>query len=166
MEDVGCLFLLPELVELLRRCSSLHSNVVGGFHLKSTKGPWFFDDGDYPTSIDFLYVSHVERMLASCAYWKGLNLRDPKWKLDGLNAWLEAFEKREYYLAFKSDYYTHVKDIPPQYGPGYKGGFEKDRQGFSASINGEVSSMFTNFSSYFHLLDLMLFFFGITSNVS
>lgn len=27
------------------------------------------------------------------------------------------------YLAFKSDYYTHIKDIPPQYGPGYDGGF-------------------------------------------
>ena len=117
--------------------------------LKSTKGPWFFDDGDYPTSIDFLYVSHVERMLASCAYWKGLNLRDPKWKLDGLNAWLEAFEKREYYLAFKSDYYTHVKDIPPQYGPGYDGGFEQDRQEFSASINGKVRSLLKYCSPYF-----------------
>ena len=86
--------------------------------LKVTNGPWFFEK-EYPTMIDFVFVSHVERMLASCAYWKGLNLRDPKWKLDGLNAWLEAFEKREYYLAFKSDYYTHVKDIPPQYGRKY-----------------------------------------------
>ena len=84
--------------------------------LTSTKGPWFFGEYDFPTMIDFVYVSHVERMLASCAYWKGLNLRDPKWNLKGINAWLEAFEKREPYLAFKSDYYTHVKDIPPQYG--------------------------------------------------
>ena len=115
--------------------------------LTETKGPWFFDH-DYPTMIDFVFVSHVERMLASCAYWKGLNIRDPKWNLPGINAWLDAFEKRgtssvlencgaasffslsdtnelnlfipssEYYLAFKSDYYTHIKDIPPQYGPG------------------------------------------------
>ena len=82
--------------------------------LLATKGPWFFGEYDYPTMIDFVYVSHVERMLASCAFWKGLNLRDPKWNLKGLNTWLEAFEKREAYLAFKSDYYTHVKDIPPQ----------------------------------------------------
>ena len=106
--------------------------------LRKTKGPWFFEE-EFPTMIDFVYVSHVERMLASCAYWKGLNLRDPKWKLDGINAWLDAFEKREHYLAFKSDYYTHVKDIPPQYGPGYEGGFEKDRKAFSKAILGKVS---------------------------
>ena len=93
--------------------------------LSSTSGPWFFDK-DYPTMIDFVFVSHVERMLASCAYWKGLNLRDEemKKKYPSLNRWLEAFEKRECFLAFKSDYYTHIKDIPPQYGPSYNGGFE------------------------------------------
>jgi glutathione S-transferase len=108
--------------------------------LLSTKGPWFFDEQDHPTMIDFVYVSHVERMLASCAFWKGLNLRDPKWNLRGLNAWLDAFEKREPYLAFKSDYYTHVMDIPPQYGPGYDGGFENDRKAFSRSICGKDGS--------------------------
>jgi len=108
--------------------------------LTSTPGPWFFSskDYDYPTMIDFVYVSHVERMLASAAYWKGLNLRseEMKSKFPGINAWLDAFEKRECYLAFKSDYYTHIKDIPPQYGPGYDGGFEEDRQAFSKSITG------------------------------
>jgi glutathione S-transferase len=104
--------------------------------LLSTRGPWFFGEFDYPSMIDFIYVSHVERMLASVAYWKGLNLRDPKWKLKGLNAWLDAFEKREPYLAFKSDYYTHIKDIPPQYGPGYDGGFEQDREAFFNMILG------------------------------
>jgi glutathione S-transferase len=106
-------------------------------YLTSTKGPWFFEEYDYPTMIDFVYVSHVERMLASCAYWKGLNVRDPKWQLKGLNAWIDAFEKREPYLAFKSDYYTHVMDIPPQYGPGYDGGFEQDRIKLSNSISGK-----------------------------
>lgn len=105
--------------------------------LQKTKGPWFFPE-EYPTMIDFVFVSHVERMLASCAYWKGLNLRDPKWGLDGVNTWLDAFEKREHYLAFKSDYYTNVKDIPPQYGPGYDGGFEQDRKAFAKSIEGKV----------------------------
>jgi glutathione S-transferase len=60
--------------------------------------------------------------------------------LKGLNAWLEAFEKREAYLAFKSDYYTHVMDIPPQYGPGYDGGFEKDRIKFARSVQGRGGS--------------------------
>lgn len=105
--------------------------------LRSTQGPWFFDEHDYPTMIDFIYVSHVERMLASCAYWKGLDLRDPKWGLKGLNQWLEGFEKRECYLAFKSDYFTHVRDIPPQYGPGFDGGFEADRKRMSRAIAGK-----------------------------
>jgi glutathione S-transferase len=105
--------------------------------LSSTPGPWFFDR-DYPTMIDFVYVSHVERMLASCAYWKGLHLRDEemKKKYPRLNNWLDAFDKRECFLAFKSDYYTHVKDIPPQYGPSYNGGFEENRKKFSKMIDG------------------------------
>lgn len=109
-------------------------------YLLETDGPWFFAEYDHPTMIDFVYVSHVERMLASCAYWKGLNLRDPKWNLKGLNRWLEAFEKREAYLAFKSDYYTHIKDIPPQYGPGFDGGFEDDREKFFRSLLGRDGS--------------------------
>jgi len=107
--------------------------------LQKTPGPWFFEQ-DYPTMIDFVYVSHVERMLASCAYWKGLNLRDPKWGFKGICRWLDAFEKREHYLAFKSDYYTHIKDIPPQYGPSYDGGFENDRKSFSEMILGKDGS--------------------------
>ncbi|CAJ1953934.1 unnamed protein product [Cylindrotheca closterium] len=107
--------------------------------LKKTNGPWFFDN-DYPTMIDFVFVSHVERMLASCAYWKGLNLRDPKWKLDGLNNWLEAFAKREYFLAFAADHYNTIKNIPPQYGPGYDGGFVDDQEKMSRNILGEDGS--------------------------
>jgi len=42
--------------------------------LKATKGPWFFGETDHPTMIDFIYVSHVERMLASVAFWKGLTV--------------------------------------------------------------------------------------------
>ena len=110
--------------------------------LASTSGPWFFDFADHPTMIDFIYVSHVERMLASCAYWKGLDLRSEKYskQFPALNSWLDAFEQRECYLAFKSDYYTHVMDIPPQYGPGYDGGFEKERISFQQNISGKDKS--------------------------
>lgn len=111
--------------------------------LTLTKGPWFFDDNDHPTMIDFVYVSHVERMLASCAFWKGLNLRDDQWKqkYPGINAWLDAFEQKEHYLAFKSDYYTHVMDIPPQYGPSYNGGMDDAvRKQYASAINGQDDS--------------------------
>lgn len=110
--------------------------------LASTSGPWFFDDADHPTMMDFIYVSHVERMLASSAFWKGLNLRSAEYRqqFPALNAWLDAFEKRECYLAFKSDYYTHVMDIPPQYGPGNDGGFKDDRVSYQKSITGKGES--------------------------
>jgi len=85
--------------------------------LGSTPGPWFLG-GERPSIVDFQYVSHVERMNASCLYWKGLQLRGTqRWK--NLENWLLAFESRPTYQATKSDYYTHVMDIPPQYGPGY-----------------------------------------------
>merc|ERR1719296_746771 len=113
--------------------------------LAATAGPWFFADTDHPTMMDFIYVSHVERMLASCAYWKGLDLRAAAYceRFPALNRGLDAFEKREAYLAFKSDYYTHVMDIPPQYGPGYDGGFADDRATHQKSVRGEDGRSWT-----------------------
>ena len=92
--------------------------------LSNTDGPYFLDYTiDTPTMIDFVFASHIERMVASCAYWKGMNLRSAVEypKLDAVQKWMDALEKHDYYLAFKSDYYTHVKDIPPQYGPSSDG---------------------------------------------
>jgi len=111
-------------------------------NLGATPGPWFFSSKEYdhPTMIDFVYVSHVERMLASCAYWKGLELRS---RFPNLDRWLTAFEQRECYLAFKSDYYTHVMDIPPQYGPGCDGGFDKERMEFQGYISGRDGKSWT-----------------------
>eukprot|EP00804_Cyclotella_cryptica_P026044 CCRYP_019297-RB/>CCRYP_019297-RB protein AED:0.07 eAED:0.07 QI:91/1/1/1/0.5/0.4/5/1872/559 len=140
--------------KLMGSGSSGTSGAISGFldcmakvdqQLASTSGPWFFDFADHPTMIDFIYVSHVERMLASCAYWKGLDLRSESYnkQFPALNAWLDAFEKRECYLAFKSDYYTHVMDIPPQYGPGYDGGFEKERLMYQKSITGRDGKSWT-----------------------
>ena len=53
--------------------------------------------------IDFVFVSHVERMLASCAHWKGLDLRCDEMKKEypGLNTWLDAFEMVSSYLYFR-----------------------------------------------------------------
>lgn len=85
--------------------------------LGATPGPWFLG-GDVPSIVDFQYVSHVERMNASVLYWKGLQTRGTQ-RWSNLEKWLSAFEGRPSYQATKSDYYTHVMDIPPQYGPGY-----------------------------------------------
>lgn len=82
--------------------------------LSVTPGPWFLAD---LSIVDLTYITHVERMCASCLYWSGLDIRaGDKWP--HLQRWLDAFENMPSYMATKSDYYTHVQDIPPQYGPG------------------------------------------------
>ncbi|CAE8680025.1 unnamed protein product [Polarella glacialis] len=43
----------------------------------------------------------------------GFNIRT---QFRSIDRWLEAFEEIPYYMATKSDYYTHCMDIPPQYG--------------------------------------------------
>jgi len=72
---------------------------------------------EHPTFIDLQFVTHVERMEASVVYWKGIKMRGAG--RTNLDRWLEAFEGRESYRATKSDFYTHVMDIPPQYGEAF-----------------------------------------------
>jgi len=99
-------------------------------------GPWFLG-GDAPSIVDFQYVSHVERMNASCLYWKGMQLRGTdRWA--NVERWFLAFEERASYQACKSDYYTHVMDIPPQYGPGFGDESEEARRA-RAVVDGDDS---------------------------
>lgn len=79
--------------------------------------PWFLDISDGPSLVDLQYVSHIERMAASVPYWKGHAIRGTG-EYPNLDRWFAAFEQRPEYVATKSDWYTHVKDIPPQYGDG------------------------------------------------
>lgn len=80
--------------------------------LRKTSSPWFLSY-DHPTIVDMQYVSHVERMVASAHFYKGLDIRE---EYPNIDRWLAAFEALPYYMATKSDYYTHCQDIPPQYG--------------------------------------------------
>mmetsp|Transcript_22235 Transcript_22235/g.46449 ORF Transcript_22235/g.46449 Transcript_22235/m.46449 type:complete len:488 (-) Transcript_22235:20-1483(-) len=86
--------------------------------LSRSETPWF-GGSPHPTSLDLLYISHVERMLASVMYWTGIDMRSLGEDYEGLRQWLDAFDASEVYLGTKGDYYTHIKDIPPQYGPGF-----------------------------------------------
>eukprot|EP00472_Partenskyella_glossopodia_P010311 CAMPEP_0197516624 /NCGR_PEP_ID=MMETSP1318-20131121/1501_1 /TAXON_ID=552666 /ORGANISM="Partenskyella glossopodia, Strain RCC365" /LENGTH=548 /DNA_ID=CAMNT_0043065497 /DNA_START=281 /DNA_END=1927 /DNA_ORIENTATION=+ len=83
---------------------------------KKNKSPWF-QGGDGPSLIDLQFISHIERMEASLIYWKGMRIRDREW--ENLERWLCAFDERESYQATKSDFYTHVMNIPPQYGEAF-----------------------------------------------
>jgi glutathione S-transferase len=80
-----------------------------------TSSPWFLNDFSI---VDLTYITHLERMFASVAYWSGIRIRGSgRWK--AIERWVDAFEAMPSYMATKSDYYTHIQDIPPQYGPGY-----------------------------------------------
>ncbi|CAM9731997.1 unnamed protein product [Phaeothamnion confervicola] len=102
--------------------------------LGETPGPWFL--GPYPGNggspggianadcgpslVDLTYVPHLERMAASAVYWRGLRIRgNSRWP--NIDRWFDALELRPSYMASKSDFYTHVRDIPPQYGDGFFG---------------------------------------------
>lgn len=109
--------------------------------LGQTDGPWFLG-GDRPSLVDLQYVSHIERMCASVPYWKGLVVRAApgapgagRWP--NIDRWFAAFEARPAYVATRSDWYTHVKDIPPQYGPGQPAGACAQ---YAASIDGRDGS--------------------------
>jgi glutathione S-transferase len=80
---------------------------------RNMDSPWFLPY-DHPTIVDMQYVSHMERTVASAMYYKGYDVRD---RFRNIDRWLAAFEDLPYYMATKSDYYTHCMDIPPQYGP-------------------------------------------------
>ena len=102
--------------------------------LQETEGPWFLG-GSRPSIVDLQYVSHVERMAPSVLYWKGLMIRggDAARQWPGLHRWLAAFEERQPYVATKSDYYTHITDIPPQYGPGQS---VADAEAYACKLDG------------------------------
>ena len=97
-----------------------------------SSSPWFLSE---LSIVDLQYVTHIERMCASCAFWSGLQIRGSRWP--AIERWLQAFEKMPSYMATKSDYYTHCLDIPPQYGPGYS---LPGSESFQNSILGEDGS--------------------------
>jgi len=86
--------------------------------LGSTSGPWFLDSSASPSVVDIQYISHMERIIASVLYWKGMEIRGTG-QYPNLDKWLDAFEERQSYTATKSDSYTLCMGIPSQNGPGF-----------------------------------------------
>ncbi|KAK9789005.1 hypothetical protein WJX73_000362 [Symbiochloris irregularis] len=76
-------------------------------------GPYFL--GDDVTLPDLVFAPFLERIAASILYYKGLAVRGQgRWP--NLDRWFDAMETRPTYLGIKSDFYTHVHDLPPQIG--------------------------------------------------
>jgi len=78
-------------------------------------GPFFL--GNFSTA-DVVFIPYVERMAASLYYYKGLNLRAPD-QFPALCRWFDGLERRSTYRGTRSDFHTHVHDLPPQMGGCY-----------------------------------------------
>lgn len=80
--------------------------------LGATPGPYFLENFGL---VDITFAPFLERIAASIAYYKGFMVRgENKWP--NVENWFNAMEGREPYIGFRSDYYTHVHDLPPQLG--------------------------------------------------
>eukprot|EP00887_Chlorella_sp_A99_P006697 scaffold3.g6697.t1 len=75
-------------------------------------GPFFLPDFSL---VDCTFAPFLERIAASILYYKGFVVRgEGRWP--NLERWFAAMEARPAYLGFKSDFFTHVHDLPPQLG--------------------------------------------------
>ena len=57
----------------------------------------------------------------------------PQGRWPNLERWFNAMEQRPAYLAFKSDYYTHCHDLPPQLGGCVSGGGQSSASGVTTA---------------------------------
>ena len=80
--------------------------------LGAANGPYFLSNFSL---IDIIFAPFLERIVASIPYYKGVVVRG-QGRYPNIDRWFEAMETREPYLAFKSDFYTHCHDLPPQLG--------------------------------------------------
>ncbi|CAM9617532.1 unnamed protein product [Chrysoparadoxa australica] len=81
--------------------------------LEDQGGPYFM--GKDISLVDCMYAPFLERMAASLPYYKGLKVEgNERWP--AVNRWFEEMFTREDFGAIRSDYYTHVHDLPPQVG--------------------------------------------------
>ena len=76
-------------------------------------GPFFL--GAETSIVDCMFAPFLERMAASVPYYKGLIVRNnAEWP--HVERWFDAMEQLDSFRHIRSDYYTHVNDLPPQIG--------------------------------------------------
>lgn len=80
--------------------------------LSVAEGPYFLSTFSL---VDIVFAPFLERIVASIPYYKGVIVRGGgRWP--ALERWFNAMETRPAYMAFKSDFFTHCHDLPPQLG--------------------------------------------------
>ncbi|WP_320667355.1 glutathione S-transferase [Prochlorococcus sp. MIT 1307] len=94
--------------------------------------PVFHSSGkSFPGSSDVVFIPYLERMNASLAYYKGLNLREEHPKI---GTWFKSLEALEVYRGTQGDMHTHAHDLPPQMGGCWVNSNTKQKQ-FSLAID-------------------------------
>ena len=84
--------------------------------MQAAGGPFFL--GKELSLVDVVFSPFLERIAASIYYYKGFVVRgEGRWA--NIERWFEAMEQRPAYLGTRSDYFTHVHDLPPQLGGAY-----------------------------------------------
>ncbi|WP_320674370.1 glutathione S-transferase family protein [Prochlorococcus sp. MIT 1341] len=87
-------------------------------HLAQHGGKWIDpkqneQNLNIPGTADIIFIPYLERMNASLAYYKGLNLREQHPLID---KWLRNLEAHTVYRGTQGDMHTHAHDLPPQMG--------------------------------------------------
>ena len=94
------------------------------------------ENHEHPSLVDLQFVSHVERYERIVFILERTKLAgeiaDGKISNDGF----KHSRRFPEYRATKSDYYTYVMNIPPQYGPGYEDNTAEVKEAMRI-INGE-----------------------------
>ncbi len=98
------------------------------------EGPWLDPTLDKPNQhgpggADVIFIPYLERMNASLAYYKGLNIREEH---PVINNWFEALEQLEEYRGTQGDMHTHAHDLPPQMGGCWV--YSNPKQQFNAKL--------------------------------
>lgn len=119
------LYSMPRLSVLVYLCASQYAEVclpwdqntythaTLTYHNHQVQGPYFL--GTDLSLVDLVYTPFLERIAASLAYYKGYFIRG-QGTYPHVEAWFDAMETRETYLATRADYYSSCHDLPPQLG--------------------------------------------------
>ena len=86
-------------------------------------GPFFL--GANVMLVDCVFIPFLERMSASLLYYKGLRIKGHGSPWPNITRWFEALEARPSYQGIRSDWHTHIHDLPPQLGGCYASGTPK-----------------------------------------
>jgi len=100
--------------------------------VQSAGGPYLF--GNRVSVIDIMAVPFFERYVASSFYWQGFRIRGTG-QFPGIDSWMTAMEREiPSFAAMKADFYSTIKDLPPQMGRPF---FSDTSQDFRAFVEGD-----------------------------